>query len=523
MGQSRGRTRARCVALACIVIVVALAGCDWPFIHGATGNSGKALDAGFAPSAVPSLRRIWRFHPGGAIEATPVTFHGIVYLAAGNGTLYALDTTRVVNGAPAILWHRDYGLVATTTCPGNPTGLVASPAVRDDGHGNPLVYSYTPQGTLQELDGRTGSVKWESRVYTIPNDGQNDYFSWASPIVANGLVYVGTSSTCDTPFVPSAEKAYDQDTGAVVGTYSTMPALPDPDYATRDPKPPSQNYVGAGAWTTSAADDGAYLYITTGSTYRSTNTAHPPLDGNDFDQYSMLKLDARTLRKVGKFAVPQPVSVGDPDWGSGVVLFEATLGGTTLQMAGACNKDGNFYAVRTDVMRAVWAVHVGYATAAGEIGCLSGGVWDGTHLYVAGNATTIGGTWTRTTMSSPSGYSWPLYTPSGGTQSAGSVRALDPATGLVASGSSVRPLWERGLPSNPLGACSINGASTILACQTTDWTDTFNAAMLLDPSNGNVLAQLHDTAEFAGFSTPIWADGALIVTDSDAVRAYRPS
>ena len=80
-------------------------------------------------------------------------------------------------------------------------------------------------------------------------------------------------------------------------------------------------------------------------------------------------------------------------------------------MAGACNKDGNFYALRTDTMRPVWAVHVGLGTPAGELACLSGGIWDGRNLYVTGNDTVVGGAWTKTTQTSASGYSWPLYVP----------------------------------------------------------------------------------------------------------------
>ena len=521
MSRTGQRNLARIVMV--FLVALSLSGCDWMFIHSSAGNSGSAVDPGFGPAQLANLKQTWRFHPGYAIDATPVTFGKYLYLAGGNGVLYALDTSNIVNGAPTVAWSHDYGMRTPSTCPSDPVGLVSTPAVRKDANGNPLLYVYTPQGTLQELNGLTGAPVWTSTVYTVPADNQNDYFSWSSPTYsdATGLVYIGISSECDAPFVPSGVKAFDENTGALRATFTAMPNQTDPDYAKHSPAPPTTRYVGAGVWTTAPAISSTGIYVTTGSTYDDTNSEHPALDTNDFDQYSMLKLDPTTLAKTGKFASPFPVGVGDPDWASGAVMFKAAIGGTTVEMAGACNKDGNFYAVRTDTMRPVWAVHVGLGTPSGELACLSGGIWDGQHLFVTGNDTTVGGTWTRTTQTSLSGYSWPLYVPSGGTAAPSATRKLDPATGLDVTGPSPKPIWEVANPRRVLGTCSLNGQSTLIACQTTDWDDTFNA-VLLTGTDGHSYPPLHDSGELAGFSSPIWSNGALIVTDGDAVRAYVP-
>ncbi|HEY3723709.1 MAG TPA: PQQ-binding-like beta-propeller repeat protein [Acidimicrobiia bacterium] len=506
-----------------IVAVLSLAGCDWMFIHSSAGNSGAAVDPGFGPDQLANLTLQWRFHPGYAIQSTPVTAGRFVYLSGGNGVLYALDTSNVVAGAPTVAWSRDYGMRTPSTCPTDPVGLVSTPAVRNDANGKPFLYVYSPQGTLQELDGTTGAVVWASRVYTVPADNQNDYFSWSSPSYsdATGLVYIGISSECDAPFVPSGVKAFDETTGALRASYSTMPNAPDPDYAAHDPKPPSTNYVGAGVWTTAPAVTSSGVYVTTGSTYDDTNSEHPATDGNAFDQYSVLKLNPSTLARNGKFAAPAPPDIGDPDWGSGALMFRAVINGTSVEMAGACNKDGNFYALRTDTMRPVWAVHVGLGTPAGEVACLSGGIWDGQSLYVTGNDTSVGGTWTKTTQTSSSGYSWPLYVPSGGTAAPSATRKLDPVTGLDVSGSSPKPYWEVANPRRVLGTCSLGGGGTLIACQTTDWDGTFNA-VLLTGTDGHRYPALHDSAEWAGFGSPIWANGSLIVSDGDAIRSYAP-
>src|SRR5690349_13223863 len=510
----RGR-RTRALRLVGLVAALTLlsSGCDWTMFHGDAGHSGVAYDPGFTAAQATSLVRSWRFHPGFSIQSTPATFKGTVYLAGGNGVFYALDL-----GSGAIKWSKDYGLYNPVEC-SDPPGFTSSPAIRADADGNPKLYVYTHAGTLQELDGLDGDVLWESRVYNVPGDGHNDYYAWSSPILLGRNVYVGVSSDCDNPFVPGAVVAFDQISGAVVARYTTMPALPDPNYSHHGPDfPPTANYVGAGVWT-SPAVDGNSVYVTTASTYDDTNNAHPPRDDNGFDQYSMLKLDASTLTRTGKFAVPQPQNVGDPDWGSSPVLFSATIGGQSVPMVGGCNKDGNFYALRRDTMRPVWAVHVGLGQPAGELACLSGAIWDGARLFVVGNDTTIGGSWVKTTTTSPSGYSWPVYTPTGGTSAVGAIRQLDPATGIPTGG---HPYWEHAFRSRVLGACSMNGNKDLIACQTTDWTDTWNALVLLNPSTGQQVTELHDSAEFPGFSTPIWDDGKLLVADTDALRAYTP-
>jgi outer membrane protein assembly factor BamB len=480
----------RTVALV-LAAVLALAGCDWTMFHGGPSGSSLAVDAGFTPAHLASAVRQWRFHPGGSIAASPVTFGGRVFLGGGNGVFYALD-----ENSGAVLWQRNFGTQPVLECTTSPVGFVSTAAVRGDGNGHPLVYVYATNGHLLELNGLTGATVWDQLVQA-PSPDLNDVFPWSSPVLAHGKVYIGVSSNCDTPFVTGGVKSFDQATGRPIAAYTTMPA----------------GYVGAGVWT-SVVVDSSSVYLTTGSTYDTTNAAHPATDTNSFDQYSMLKLDAETLTKTGKWAIPQPELIGDADWGSSPVLFDATVAGQSTPLVGACNKNGAFYALRRDTMRPVWETHVGLGTPAGEVGCLSGGIWDGARLFVAGNDTATGGTWTPSIVTSPGlGYSWLRWTATGGTSFAGSVRRIDPATGAV--------LWERGLRSRALGSGSMNGAKTLLAFQTTDWTSSFNGCELLDPNNATAPVVLHDDAEYPGFSSPIWSDGRLIVADTDAIRAYR--
>src|SRR4029079_16692674 len=74
-GGSMSTNQARVVARAALVIVavLSLSGCDWMLIHSSAGNSGAAVDPGFGPDQIANLTLQWRFHPGNAIESTPVT------------------------------------------------------------------------------------------------------------------------------------------------------------------------------------------------------------------------------------------------------------------------------------------------------------------------------------------------------------------------------------------------------------------------------------------------------------------
>jgi polyvinyl alcohol dehydrogenase (cytochrome) len=460
----------RVVAIAALLSLVA-AGCDWTAYLGGPEHHSQSVDAGIQLSGVAGLQRRWRWQPPtsdtrpGSMFSTPVTWKGTIFVGTNSGYLVALDA---LTGKQK--WQRDFGFQPDLTC--NAAGISSSPVVRDDGNGNALVYLNAPDGYLYELDGLTGNTVWRS-VVQIPSTTVNDSYAWASPTLANGRVYVGIASGCDTPFVRGALKAYDQQTGALLATGWTIPS----------------GYIGAGIWTSAAADANG-VYVTTGSTTTATETEHPQTVSNDFDQYSILKLDPTTLAVVGKWPAP-PTDVGDPDFGSSPILFTATIGGVNRQMAGACNKDGNFYAVRTDTMKLVWSRQVGTGADAGEVACLGGGVWDGTHLFVAGNATTVGAT-----------------------AVAGSVRQLDPATGSI--------VWETGLPANPLGTGSANSAG-LLAYAGTDWNEgAGNGVYVLDASTGHVVRTLDDVAEYPEFAQVVWSDGRLYATNTDSLVMWSP-
>jgi outer membrane protein assembly factor BamB len=208
---------------------------------------------------------------------------------------------------------------------------------------------------------------------------------------------------------------------------------------------------------------------------------------NTFDQYSIVRFDPVTLQQTGKWPAPSTNSV-DPDFASSPILFTATIGGKSVPMVGGCQKTGWFYALRTDTMQLVWQYQVGSSEAGGQIACNSGGVWDGSRLFVGGNRTTIGGT-----------------------EYPGSVRRLDPATGAA--------IWQTPLAADPLGAGTIN-AKGLVAFAGTDW-DSYvgNWLYLLDPSSGALIRALPDNGQ-AEFAQPIWADSRLYQTNVSEIVSW---
>ena len=104
----------------------------------------------------------------GPTGSSPVVEHGVVYVGAFTGTLYALKAS-----TGALLWSYYVG--------GNYSGLASSPAVA-----NGVVYvGAGDTHTVYALNASTGALVWSHNIRTgfIPN---------SSPAVANGVVYIGS-------------------------------------------------------------------------------------------------------------------------------------------------------------------------------------------------------------------------------------------------------------------------------------------------------------------------------------------
>jgi outer membrane protein assembly factor BamB len=498
-----------------------LASCntDWQQRLGNLAHGSRSIDATITAANVPQLSQKWRFtsptscpNTGGtAFWSTPVTFHGVIYEGTDRGCLYAID-----EATAQVKWFRFMGYVPITTC-GQSLGIVSSAVVQDDGSGNPVVYQHAPDGYLYKLDGRDGSVIWKSLV-RVPSNTVNDVYAWSSPTVANGKVYIGVSSNCDLPFVQGQVRAYDASTGQLLWVHKTIPDVcPNPVPAGDAQICPNTNgnngCVGAGDWYDAAVDSAGNVYVSTGSTCDSVGCGATTNNHNDgYEEYSLLKLNGDTGALIWK--APNPMCTGDPDLASSPVLFT----GNGVPLVGASNKDGWFRVYRQDNGQPVWEAYIGLSTSSSSP--LSGGVWDGTHLFVAGNQNNVGN-WQRNSAPCDPGFSscWKTV---GGTTVPGSIREFDPATGALAVVGG-QP-FELPMPVAIEGPCSING-NGILACggghvDVPPGHD--NGLYLIDTTQAPaILRHLEDPVINAwDFAQPVFENSAILFTDVGSINKW---
>ena len=142
------------------------------------------------------------------------------------------------------------------------------------------VYVAAPDGFLYAWNARNGRLLWRS-VVAIPSEKENDYFNWSSPTVASGKIYVGVSSSCDSPLVQGGEKVYSQATAQLLATFATVPSYD----------------VGGSIWSSAVLDAAGSVYVTTG------NPSHQ--GGPAAYSESIVRLDPNTLEPKDHWSVPR--------------------------------------------------------------------------------------------------------------------------------------------------------------------------------------------------------------------------
>jgi outer membrane protein assembly factor BamB len=108
---------------------------------------------------------LWRYATGDGIQASFAVERGVIYVASADSYLYALDAT-----TGAKLWDYLSGGFYTSS----PTAA------------NGVIYIGSAYyGSMDAIDGRIGSLLWS---YTTGSD----HFQYASPVVADGAMYIGS-------------------------------------------------------------------------------------------------------------------------------------------------------------------------------------------------------------------------------------------------------------------------------------------------------------------------------------------
>ena len=445
--------------LATVMPASAVTAADWPaYLKGPGHWSYSAPEKAITPASVPALVEKWHFvgdkatrpgQPGPRYLASPTVADGAVFIGSDTGWFYKLSET-----TGAVLAKVFIGYQPRRTCPA--TGVVdtatvaANPRTHQD-----TVYVGGPDGYLYAFGAAHLGLRWKS-VIAIPSATTSNYFEWSSPTVANGKIYIGVASNCDTPLVRGGVVGYEQVGGRKFAQFSSVPS----------------GSIGGSVWSSVAVDQAGYVYATTGN----------GPGGNQRLGYSesIIKLNPDTLKPLGYFQVPQSQVVGDGDFGASPTIFG--------RFVGACNKNGIFYAVNRSTMKLGWEQRIGARSSAGVLAeCSAAAVYNGTHLYFGGTAVTIGGKTYR-----------------------GSVQERDNPGG--------RLVWQTGLPEGVIGSPAMDGGG-VIAVGTYDNGAASNAVYLVNAATGKIVRILnkgsHDFAQsvfadgrlFTANSTGVYAWG----------------
>jgi outer membrane protein assembly factor BamB len=426
--------------------------------HTSTNGAAKSI----TPANAATVSKVWTFKPPpgssglAGFWSSPTVYNGVVYIGARNGYFYAVN-----EATGNVRWSRFVGYVTHKTC--SAAGFTSTATVAPDPTtGKPTVYVYGANGYLYAMDAATGVDVWSPAKVAIPSTKVNDYYAWASPLVFHHNIYVGISSQCDAPLVRAGLDSFSQATGTLQGTFWTTPA----------------GTKGASIWSSAAGNQSA-IYLTTGN---------GPKGGLG---YSIIKVSP-SLTKMSSWEVPKSQQVSDSDFGGSVTIWSATVNGHTTTMAGACNKNGYYYALRASNLAAgpVWERKIGNSSTKGPGECNAAAVTDGSHLYLASNGTTINGK---------------AYE--------GSVRKVNPATGAI--------IWQRGVTGPVIGTPGMDGAG-VIAAQSYRSRANKNGVFLINAANGKLLKTI-SYGQSSIFGQPVFADQYLLAasTGSQALTAYK--
>ena len=473
--------RLRAIAVAAAVIAAgalvpagapaSAAPADWPgFLYNKGHSSLNPAATAITPANAGGVHQVWTFvptktgtQPPARILGSPVVVRGIVYIASFSGTLWALDET-----TGQVVWSAPIGFTPQGACPSK-AGPTSTPVVvPDPSRGNALtVYVAGGDGALYAINAATGAQVWRSAIAatnTAPAE-----FLYSAPLLRAGNLYVGVATNCEPPLAPGRLVEVTQSGGTPVHTYAATPG----------------GVGGAGIWITPATDSTS-IWVTTGNA--DEQGVDPP-----GDSYSIVRLAANNLVKQDIWTVQPSLSGTDFDFGSSPTLFTATISGTATEMVGACNKNGNFYALAAQNLAAgpVWSHTIGTHKAGGPT-CLASAIWDSSNsrLILASNKTSIAGV-----------------------SYGGSLRAVDPATGAY--------LWQRGLNPGPIeGSPSENGAG-VIAAATADGSGGINQLYLVNAATGAILKSF--ALPSLEFSQPVFANGFLFSAPlTGGITEYAP-
>ena len=437
---------------------------SWPTYEFARNRSGYNLaENTLARANSSNIQLEWNVTLPGPVVASPTEVNGTVYVGSWDGYEYALNAMNGSQRWSTFLGVENFSGHTYGATWLSPLGVSSSAAV---------VGTVVYVGAFHNyyaLNSSTGAIIWNQTITNDSNPVVDGYYSWSSPTVYRGNVYVGVSSQIDNPLVVGGVNMYDATTGAWKAHWYSYGGT-----------------LGGSIWSTPTIDaTNNTLWVTTGNGGGQQNS---------YSAESVVALNASTLAFQGQWTVTAQSGQtlpNDVDFGAGVTLFTAHY---SAHYVVATNKDGYAYALNGTKLSSKLAWYDQTTTFPGASTCqppgqaISPGVWDGSSLYLGSSYTTVGGVHVngsvRAVYPGNGTYRWQATAP--GTVLGG----LAAADGLVAASS-------RWFYTTPSGTCyNYHGTND-------SWLQVFNS------TNGHQLYRF-----FIGYpvvGAPTIADGRIFV------------
>lgn len=178
---------------------------DWPKYCANLEMTGVAQSGGaISPLSAGNLAKRWSVKLGGPIASSPTVVNDVVYVGDWSGIEWAR-----LAGDGSLLANIDLGVTTMPQCDPATIGITSAAAVQDG-----VVYVAGGNDSFYALDANSLDVIWSRRLGD--NSAGGGYYGWCSPAVTNVSVVQGISSNCDDPFIPGRVVAMELSDGAMM-------------------------------------------------------------------------------------------------------------------------------------------------------------------------------------------------------------------------------------------------------------------------------------------------------------------
>lgn len=391
--------------------------------HDLNNSRSNPAEQLLSPSTVDDLAVNWTATTDGDVSATPAVVDGAVYFPDWGGSFWKLNAA-----TGEVLWSRsvpEYVGLADTFAR-------TSPVVVGD-----TVYIGTQAGGfLLAIDTETGELRWST-----PMDSHPQAVLTSSPVVHDGVVYQGVSST---EFLLAGDPAYDCCTfrGSLVAVDAESGEVLWQSYSLPDQGAGGDIFSGASIWgsTPTIDPESNTVFVGTGQNYSVPQSAEDCQDNGGTPEECLPPWNAKDS------IVAMDLSTGEIKWSTGPRRFDAwnlacvpgfppnncpnpgpdhdTSDGTHLytipgpdgqprRAVGAGQKSGEFWMLDAGTGEIIWSASVGPGSVLGGIEW--GTATDGERIFFA----------------ETNGDNEPYQLPNGQTIDYSSFGALDGATGEI--------------------------------------------------------------------------------------------